>query len=272
MMKFSIGILSCILFFSVNAYAQNGNYNSGARSSSISNTSITISDAFAAYNNVAALASLNEISAYFFSTIHYGIPGLFTVGTGFNSRLFTGIATINFYRFGDNLYSEQKIGLGYSHKIRFVSLGLQINYIQYRIEGYGSRGYLSTEFGGVIKICQELLFGAYLFKSWESGLYPDNNYILPMLLKTGISYRPVINLMINIEYQYHEYIRQYLSFGMEYLIREKLALRTGITIQTLKSTFGIGFKPGRFDINYGVAVHPHLDVSHDFSINLKISQ
>jgi hypothetical protein len=271
-MKYFLRILSGILLLQFTANAQNGNYNAGGRSRGMANTSITLSDAFAAFNNVAALASQKDLSLCFFSSMYYGTPGLFTLGAGLNSHILKGTASLNFYRFGDDLFNEHKVGLGYSHKIRFVSLGIQINYIQYKIEGYGSSGLAVLEFGGIVTILPELHFGAYIFNPTQSDPYRDRSGILPMFLKTGLSYRPVTNLMLNIEYQYYLFIKSSLSIGMEYVIREKVAVRTGITLWTLRSTFGIGFMPGKFQVNYAADVHPLLGISHEFSITLNISK
>jgi hypothetical protein len=270
MMIFLFRILICILLLQITANAQNGNYNAGARSRSLANTSLTISDAFASYNNVAALAPQEGISIGFFSAMFYGIPGLFTIGLALNSPIFKGTATLNFYRFGDDLFNEHKVGLGYSHKIRFVRLGLQINYIQYKIESYGSKGLLVLEFGGLVQIFPELLFAAYIFNPTQSDPYHEKSGFLPVLLKTGISYRPVANLMLNIEYQHYLFTKRSLSIGMEYLIRGKFSLRTGISLWTLRSTYGIGFNTLRLNFNYAVDIHPLLGLSHEFSVTLNL--
>ena len=271
-MKFILRILFCILLVQFTANAQNGNYNAGGRSRGIANASLTISDAFAAYNNIAALASLKGHSLCFFSSMYYNTPGLFTLGAGLNSHILKGIASLNFYRFGDDLFNEHKVGLGYSHKIRFISLGIQINYIQYNIEGYGSSGLIALEFGGIVQIFPELYFGAYIFNPTQSDPYHDQRGFLPMFLKTGLSYRPVTNLMLNIEYQYYLYIKRSFSIGMEYVIRDKVAVRSGITLRALRSTFGIGFMPGKFQVNYAADIHPLLGISHEFSVTLNISK
>jgi hypothetical protein len=202
----------------------------------------------------------------------YGFSGLLKVAAGLNGEVLKGMGTINLYRFGDDLLNEHKLGIGYSHKIRYVSIGLQLNYIQYRIEGYGSAGSVSVEFGGVVELLPEIHFGAYIFRPVISNADPDSGGFLPTLLKTGLSYRPVSNLMLNVEYQYYIFTGQYLSFGMEYVAREKIALRTGINLQTLRSTFGIGFCPNRLKIDYAIDLHPLLGLSHEFTAIIIITK
>jgi hypothetical protein len=269
-MKYLSGILFCILPLCLKVDAQNGNYVTGARAMGISGTSITLSDAFSALNNIGALASHKDITAYFSSSMLYGIPGLMKMGAGLSCGLLGGITAINLFRFGDGLFNEHKLGIGYSHKVRFISLGLQVNYIQYTMEGYGSAGVVCFEFGGRVEICPQILFGAYIFNPTQANPYKDNGSILPVLLRSGLSYRPVDHLMMNVEYYYYVFLKHCLSFGLEYIIREKIMLRTGITLETLRSTFGIGFKPGRFRIDYAADVHPLLGISHEFSVTLNI--
>lgn len=269
-MKFIAGILFSILYISVNNYAQNGSYASGARSLGMAGTSITLSDAFAAFNNIGALATKKNADVYFSSSLPYGMRRLAKVAAGFNLGFAGGTATLNFFRFGDQQFNEQKLGIGYSHKIRYVSIGLQVDYIQYRIEGYGSSGSLCFEFGGTVRISPEILFGAYIFNLTRSNPYHNNDTFPPGLLKAGISYQPVTQLLMNVEYHYYVYHDHDVSFGLEYTVRDKIALRTGVRLETLRSTFGIGFKSGRFRIDYAADVHPILGISHEFSITLNI--
>ena len=269
-MKYLSGTFFCVLLLFVEVEAQNGNYITGARSMGISGTSITLSDAFSSFNNIGALASHKEADICFSSSLLYGIPELAKIAAGFNGKFLGGSATLNMYRFGDDLFNEHKVGLGYSHKVRFVSIGLQVNYIHYRIESYGSAGSVCIEFGGIVHICPQFLFGAYVFNPTRSNPYHNNISFLPVLLKSGLSYRPVDHLMMNVEYQYVVDQSYNLSFGMEYIIRGIVSLRTGVTLNTLRSTFGIGLKPGRFRLDYAADAHPLLGISHEFSVTLNL--
>jgi hypothetical protein len=143
----------------MNARAQNGNYELGARSLGLSGTTITLSDTFAGFNNIGALADQDGISLCFSSAMLYGIPELLKIGIGLNGELFNGVGSVNIYRFGNQNLSENKIGVGYSHRIRFISLGIQLSYIQFLISNYGSAGTLSLEFGGLIEFSPKVVIG-----------------------------------------------------------------------------------------------------------------
>ena len=163
-----IGAIFLHIFFMGDLVAQQGHYSIGARSMGMANASVTIFDDYAAFNNPAGLSKIKNQSIFFSSKNYYGIAGLLTIGAGFNSQLFSGVITTNFIRFGDQLYNEHKIGLGFGHKIRFISLGLQLDFIQLNIEGYGSKRWLSFEFGGIIEVSKKAVFAAHIFNLYRA--------------------------------------------------------------------------------------------------------
>jgi hypothetical protein len=265
-MRFLIGILFCLHFAYQKARAQDGNFELGARSMGISGSSITISDAYAGFNNIGALAGQKGISACFSSSILYGIPELLKIGFALNTTLFKGVGSLNMYRFGNGNLSEQKISLGYGHQIRFISLGIQLGYIQHLIPDYSSAGSVSFEFGGLIKFSSKIIMGGYLLYPLKSGQKPDYPGFLSTILKTGLSYRPSEYLMANIEYKWKYSAASVVTVGFEYMIRGKLAIRTGFNMHTLQSTMGIGFRPGRFRLDYAILIHPLLGISNELSV------
>jgi hypothetical protein len=270
-MKFLIGILFCLHFAYLKASAQNGNFELGARSLGISGSSITISDAYAGFNNIGALAGQDGISTCFSSSVLYGIPDLLKIGVALNKGLFKGVGSLSVYRFGNGNLSEQKISLGYSHQIRFISLGIQLGYIQVLIPNYGSTGSLSFEFGGLIKAGRKIIIGGYLFYPMVSGKGSDYPGFLNTILKMGLSYRPSENLMANIEYKWKFSTASVVTVGFEYMIRGKVALRTGFNTNTLQSTVGLGFMPGKFRLDYAVMIHSVLGISNELSVNVNFS-
>ncbi len=270
-MKFLIGILFCTHFAYLKARSQNGNFELGARSMGMSGTTITISDAYAGFNNIGALAGQKGISACFSSSILYGIPELLKIGAGLNAGLLKGVGCVNVYRFGSGDLSEQKISLGYSHQIRFISLGIQLGYIQVLIPNYGSGGSVSFEFGGLIKVGRKIIVGGYLFHPLGNGQKPGYPGFLNTILKTGLSYRPSENLMANIEYKWKISTTSVVTLGFEYMIGGKVPLRTGFNMNTLQSTMGIGFRPGKFRLDYAVMIHPVLGLSNELSVKVNFS-
>lgn len=269
-MKCITGLVLSMLLFHEGTLAQGNNYATGARSRGISGTSTTLSDAYASMNNIGALAPHNKSGCYFTSSLLYGIPGLLKIGAGYNGRLLKGLATINFFRLGDRWFSEYKLGLGYSHRIRYISLGIQLNCIQYRMQDYGTLRFIGIEMGGLVKISSALLFGAYIINPIFFRDDHDPGSLSGALLKAGISYRPSGHLMFNLESHYEVEGYHYLLAGLEYILRDKFILRTGFNLEILTSSFGFGFRTERLTMDYAADLHPSLGLSHEVSLTLQI--
>ena len=266
-----IRAISLLMLFISNLYAQQGHYSLGARSRGMANASITLFDGFAAYNNPAGLSKTKGHALFFSCKNHYGLNGLFTIGAGYNSRIFSGVGSLNFFRFGDHLLNEHKIGLGFSHKIRFISLGLQFNYIQLNMEGYGRRRWLAIEFGGIVEISKNIIVASHIF-NLSNSLFRKGFSDLPVIIKAGISYRPVEPLMFNIEYEHTLDQFSLIKIGMEYALKGTVFLRSGVVVDNHKPTFGIGFKPRKFYVNYSLEIHPILGCSQELSVSYKPSK
>ena len=113
-------------------------------------TTVSISDPWAVFINSAGIADVNSGMAMFSYQNKYATAGLNTFGAAYIQPLSFGTGGLSVYRFGDDLFNEQKVGLSFADKIGIVSLGSTLNYIQYQIEGLGSKGLFSIDFGGLV--------------------------------------------------------------------------------------------------------------------------
>lgn len=272
MIKYLPGIIVSAVLVINHSYAQNGVYRAGARSSGMSGASITVEDALSGFNNIGALASQDDLNAYFSTSVLYGIPGLLKMLAGLNAGVFSGVAAIHFFRFGDDVLSEHKLGIGYSHKIRFVSIGMQINYIQSRMKGYGTAGEMAIECGGMVFIDERIRFAMLVCLPLGAFVHPERMPIVPASLKAGVSFRPVKGLMINAEYQQRIFFKRSFFLGLEYQIRELIALRTGVDPSNIRATFGFGVRPGRWTIDYAIDYHFLLGSSHEFTLSIAFNR
>ena len=81
-----------------------------------------------------------------------------------------GVAGAGVFRFGDQLYSEQILALGFSNEFGLASLGLKVNYIQYKAEGFGSKGVFTLSFGGIAKLTEKISVGAHIININQPNL------------------------------------------------------------------------------------------------------
>ena len=269
-----------IFIFSQKASAQNDGIPIGARAVGIGNSTVTISDQWAVFNNAAGMANMENIAVGVFFENRFGMKEFSSVAAGFVfpvNQLFRfdtlssyGVAGMSFYRFGDQLYNEQRAGFGYAHNIKNVSLGIKVNYWQLSIEGLGTKRTYTIEFGGQAAITKELIFGAHIYNINQAKLAEYKDERVPTIMKAGLSYRPLDKLMLNIETEKDVNFPASFKAGVEYMIVEKLSLRTGISTRPFFNYFGVGFQFKSFDVNYALSTHSDLGLSHYLSLSYKI--
>ncbi|MDQ3393749.1 MAG: hypothetical protein M3512_06515 [Bacteroidota bacterium] len=251
------------------SHSQNGNFSFGARSAALGNASVTIHDAFAMFNNISGIAKIESLTTALAFENRYGVSSFNIISAGVILPKKWGKTTLNIYKFGDEYYNEHKIGLGYANNLGMVSLGGQINYIQYFIEGFGTKGAIVVEFGGIAEIIPELVFGAHIFNISQAKLQDPGQEYIATIIKAGLSYRPISKLMINLEAEKDVFYKARYKTGAEYEIVPKFFLRSGFTLRDKQGFHGIGFWPGRFQIDYTLSNNFQLGFSHQASLTYK---
>ena len=261
-----------VLLMSTALWAQQGNYQSGARSSALAHASITLSDTWSIFNNIGALAEVEAPELIGSYRIPYGISELSTVTIGGAYPALGGTFGAGIHRFGKDLYNEHRLSLGYSNKLGIVSLGINTCYYQVHIEGGGTDGNLMIDFGGRATLSRQLYFGAHISNINQATLSDNRHSQIPTYLKTGLSYRPNSGLMLNIEAEKSLETSLNLKAGLEYMIVDRIYLRTGIETISHISSFGAGFYPERLHVDYAYAIHPELGDIHEVSFSYQIQR
>ncbi len=264
--------LGIILLLPLALLAQNGRYDLGSRANGMGNASVTLSDSWSMFHNIGALARFKHTSATASYQNRYGIPEFNTLGGGFTRPTLNGVAALGVFRFGDDLYSEQKINLGYSNQFGLASLGINVNYLQYNIEATGTRGIFTLDFGGVADITDQLLFGAQVTNITQSELSSFSGEKIPTVMTAGLSYRPSDELMLNAEIEKDLDFDAYFKLGLEYQVIEKLKVRTGLTTEPFESAFGVGFTPSAFTVDYAFRNNPNLGDIHELTITFQFKE
>ena len=184
---------------SLNLCAQNGRFDLGARATGMANASVTLGDSWSMFHNIGGLARVESSIAVFSYQNKYGIPEFATFGGAFVKPMLNGVAGVGVFRFGGDLYNEQKINVGFSNQFGFTSLGLNVNYLQYNIEGVGSKGMIILDFGGLATLTEQLVFGAQITNINQAELSSFSGEKVPSVMTAGMSYRPQKGLMLNAE-------------------------------------------------------------------------
>ncbi|RYU76755.1 PorV/PorQ family protein [Hymenobacter persicinus] len=268
-----------LLAFSGIARAQgNGPGIRGARAAALGNASVALTDGWAMGNNVAGLGQLTEASVGVYAENRYLIRALSTavltaatpLGDLREGRARNGVVGVEVQRFGDKLYSEQRVGFGYGYHSGLFSLGARLDVLQVSIEGLGSRRALAASIGGQAEIVpKRLYFGAYLYNLNQARLAKYDDERVPTVLKAGLSYQPAEKVLLNVETE--KDVDQPADFkaGLEYQAVAALAVRAGFSSLSQQTTGGVGLRAGNYRLDYAAAWQARLGLSQHLSLSLQ---
>ena len=269
-MRIFYHILVLILFISpvlqFSCLAQNGNYQVGARATGMADASVTLDDPYSIFNNVGGITGVENTSLLFFYQNRYQLSEFNTFGAGIIQPFAFGTLGLSLFRFGNSLYTEQKLGLSFGNKFGIASLGAQINYLQLNVEGFGNKGLLVLEFGGIAKLTPQLFIGAHIFNINQAKVSSAFDEKVPTVIKAGVSYRPFSKLMLNIETEKDIDFDPVFKAGLEYLIIDQVSFRTGITADPFQNFWGLGFKAKYVIIDYSFSIDSDLGNIHQLSV------
>lgn len=239
----------------------------GSRSMGLGNANVTLADGWSVFNNIGGIGSV-EASEFFAGYDHrLGLNELTTLAAGAVFKGTSGAWGIGLSNYGGDLFNQQTVGVGYGNQLGIASLGIKINYFQTNIEGFGRGAAPIVEVGGVAEMTPWLFFGAHMYNGSRSKLSQVTGEYLPMIVRTGLSFRPSQELMINLEAEKEVYLAPQLKVGVEYSLRERLYARTGINTNPRQLFFGIGFSPKRYRFDYAMSQNHQLGFTHHVSFN-----
>lgn len=270
---FLVSLLCCGLFISLQnfCFAQFAQLEAGAKTYGMGRTSLTVGDAWAVFNNVAALSDVKGTEAFLGYSNRFTLSGLNTLQAGvafdafFNGKMGVGIT-----RFGDDLYNEHRLAIGYSHKISNVSIGIQANYLQTSIQGYGTRRNFALEMGGVAQLSETLFLGMHIFNINQAKVSEFEDERIPTIMRLGLSYRPSKRILVNFETEKDTEFAASFKAGLQYEVvnwnENQVFIRTGITTAEFLAHFGVGYYKGNFGVDYAFTTLPQVGYSHHIGL------
>lgn len=261
----------CLMCFSGLKLTGQEDFNyAGARSGGMANASVTFSDMWAVFNNPAGLAGLEYQSIGVFYENRFLMPE-----TGYGSLLYTaplggGNLGVSASYFGYSLFSSNKIGLAYAQKLfSNVSMGVQIDYLShFQTDYYGNLHALTFDIGILSKPTDNFAIGFHVFNPLNLSYFSDNTFKMPVVLKFGLSYLFSKELLLALETG--KSINgevPLIKLGLEYLMTESFALRTGFSGKPFDYSFGMGYNSGDIQIDIAYTYHQILGSTPKVSVN-----
>ena len=264
--------VNLLFLFSLSLLAQNGINELGARSNGMGNAYSTISDKWSLFNNPGGIGRLQETSAVATYLNRYGITGLSSTGAGFLTNFNYLNAGIAAYKFGDDLYNESIASIIAGNNFGIASIGIRANYLQYSIEGQGTSGVFTLDFGGNAQLTEELTVGAYIRNINQGKVSEINDQRAPTILYAGISYKANDKLFLATEVEKDIDFDARFKMGLEYKFLEKFIVRTGVSTNDFTNYLGLGFISQKLGIDYALTYDDILGLSHQASLSYTIKK
>jgi len=236
----------------------------GARANGMGYTSSALFDTWGIFNNIAGIAKLESTSAAFAYDAHPSLAGANRTAMAFAMPLKIGVVGAGAYRFGDDLYNEHVLSAGFGSQFGLAALGAQINYIQYRTEGFGSKGVWSINLGGIAELTPQISVGAYIININQPEINDQEK--LPTKLVAGLGFKPIEKVFLTTEIEKDLDYDPIWKTGLEYKFHDKFCARTGYNINPNTAFFGLGFQTKKFTIDYALQHSSSLRISHQASV------
>ncbi len=212
----------------------------GAKGAAMGNTGLTFTDIHSGISNQAGLAYLKApaVSVGAHQKFLINDLQLFTLMAAYPTQSGTFGLQVNY--FGFDLYNEQKIGIAYSRRLfDNLSIGAQIDFLNTRIEEFGSKGLFTFELGLQAKVLEDLYIGAHIYNPIRQEIVEDE--FLPTIFSLGLGYIPSEKVEVLIEVQKNIDFPVSFRFGLQYTPIQELMLRTGFQTESTQFSMGAGY-------------------------------
>jgi len=253
------------------AHAQSASTLMGGRSGGMGNSSSVIADEWSIFNNIGGLGKISQPNSCFAYEAHPALVGANRMAASISTPTKIGVCGLGIFRFGDDVYSEHVVSMGFGNQIGNTSLGLKANYIQYRAEGFGTTNAVSLDFGGITQITRQISIGAYITNLTQSKLQGTNGERLPAKLAAGIGFRPSEKVFVTTEIEKDLDYQTTWRGGMEYSVYKKVFFRTGFNINPNAAYAGLGVRKKKINFDYAIRFSQLIGTAHQASATYLIS-
>lgn len=223
----------------------------GARSAGLATASFTLADEMSLHNNVAGISWNHAPSVSFAYDLVPVLPG--ANRTSACSIIPLGWGTVGFgaFRFGDEVYSEQLVTFGYSHRIASASLGGKVNLVQYRASGFETHNAVTVDFAGLVKITPQWSVGAGISNLSQATIATEQ--MLPVRLVASLGWQDNGGLLVATEVEKELASAARVKFGVEIPLYRKFFVRTGFATSPITLTSGSGVRSGKLSLDFCMA-------------------
>lgn len=243
-------------------------FNSGSRYQALADASAGLLGCWSVYANQAGLAGINrpEIAGSFQN--RFLVNELSTRTGIFVFPVQSSVFAVSLYQFGKIPFRQEKLGITYARRIfPQLNFGVQFNY--YRLflsEDNRSVGSTGLELGMQYLLTDQFIIGFHILNPYKTGIKTlSGNYQYPSRMNIGALYHlsDFFSIASELENDFDSHF--IVKTGLEYIIMEKLFLRTGFSGKPYQLSAGFGFQVKKLTLDMATSYNQYLGNSPSVS-------
>lgn len=234
----------------------------GARAHAMAYASSCLADEWSLFNNPAGLSGIEEAVVAVGYAKTPSLPGSDRMAVTGSVHAMQGTLSAGIFRFGDALYSEQALRVGYGNRLGIAALGISVSLIQYSANGFGSLWVPGITLGGIAELTPTIKVGAYVINPNQPVISRDHGERLPTWLTAGIAITPIEQVLVVLEVEKDLEYDATWKAAVEYRPLGRFNFRVGIALVPQHVFVGVGFRSARLILDYALDYSPLAGAGH----------
>jgi hypothetical protein len=179
-----------------------------------------------------------------------------------------GIIGLKFSDMGFSVYRENNLGLAYARAFgNKISIGLCLNYNRASLgKEYGNQNYLGFDLGVIYKPLPHLSLAMHTSNPYSLQFSQRSNERLNSCIIIGLAYTIKKVILLSFDCEKVTSLKTRFKTGLEYSLKDRLFLRTGMQSSPFQYAFGMGYHLGRLKVDIASTYHHYLGFSPTLSI------
>lgn len=199
-------------------------------------------DLFSCSMHQAALAQLPGTMAALYGEKTYGLRGLYRIKLLAGFPLITGGIGVSADHLSSVGYQATQLGAAYGLPLGMADLGMQFNYQQLRIDGYGTAGAIGCELATTWQVSQRLQLGVQLMNPVSAGTRGMKDAKLPYRYTTGLGYTIGEQVLMGLALVKEEDRRLDWQAALHYIPVPALLVRLGMNTEPVTCQAAVGWQ------------------------------
>jgi hypothetical protein len=192
--------------------------------------SAQLGDVFGMSSNTGALAFMTKTGVGIMAETRFGLIDLTNIGVNGAIAVPKGAIGIQANRFGNNLFNETQVGVGYGRLLTDkIAVGVKANYYQQQINAYGNGSTINAEAGILLQLTPKFKGGVSVYNAVGGKYGINKTESLASIYKLGLGYDVSDKVSISAEVVKMEDVPVNVISSIHYQFENRFFAKAGIS-------------------------------------------